>query len=160
MCLIDLVDQFVGIVGKHPCRSHKQRLPIGDRTLQSAAGSSTGIFYGTDCQIHRILGCAQQSFLHATLIAADLHDHVGHSLALVRMQLESIPETKPELEKNILVKDVSNKLKRIEHPTSTLNFQRRIKNNDSHKPSQKLDVAYLAQKEELIKTLNRSDVLW
>jgi signal transduction histidine kinase len=42
------------------------------------------------------------------VIAADLHDHVGHSLALARMQLESIPETKSELEKNILVKDVSN----------------------------------------------------
>jgi signal transduction histidine kinase len=40
-------------------------------------------------------------------IAADLHDHVGHSLALARMQLESIPEAKSELEKNILVKDVS-----------------------------------------------------
>jgi len=41
-------------------------------------------------------------------IAADLHDNVGHSLALVRMQLNSVPETNSELEKNILVKNVSN----------------------------------------------------
>jgi|GEM_PF-882184 len=41
-------------------------------------------------------------------IAADLHDHVGHSLALARMQLNSITKAKSELEKNILVKDVSN----------------------------------------------------
>ena len=41
-------------------------------------------------------------------IASDLHDHVGHSLALARMQLKGIREAKSELEKNILVKDVSN----------------------------------------------------
>jgi PAS domain S-box-containing protein len=41
-------------------------------------------------------------------IATDLHDHVGHSLALARIQLNSIPEAKSDLEKNILVKDVSN----------------------------------------------------
>jgi len=40
-------------------------------------------------------------------IAADLHDHVGHSLALARMQLNSIRQAKSELEKNILVNDVS-----------------------------------------------------
>ena len=41
-------------------------------------------------------------------VAVDLHDRIGHSLALARMQLKLILETKSELEKNILVKDVSN----------------------------------------------------
>jgi PAS domain S-box-containing protein len=53
-------------------------------------------------------------------IAADLHDHVGHSLALARMQLESIPETKSELGKNILVKDVSSILLKALQDTRNL----------------------------------------
>ena len=41
-------------------------------------------------------------------IAADLHDNVGHSLALARMQMEGIEKCESELERRALVKDISN----------------------------------------------------
>ncbi|MFC1821982.1 transporter substrate-binding domain-containing protein [Thermodesulfobacteriota bacterium] len=41
-------------------------------------------------------------------IAADLHDHVGHWLALARMQLNNIAETKSAIERNLLLDDISN----------------------------------------------------
>ena len=56
-------------------------------------------------------------------IAADLHDHVGHSLALARMQLDGIPEAKSALEQKILVKDVSNILLNALQDTRGLIFE-------------------------------------
>jgi signal transduction histidine kinase len=55
-------------------------------------------------------------------IAADLHDHVGHSLALARMQLNAILEAKSELERTILVKDISNLLLKALQDTRNLIF--------------------------------------
>jgi len=43
-------------------------------------------------------------------VAADLHDHVGHSLALARIQLDAVLEAPSDLRRNILIKDVSNLL--------------------------------------------------
>ncbi len=56
-------------------------------------------------------------------IAADLHDHIGHSLALARMQLKRILETQSELEKNLLVKDISNVLLKALQDTRSLIFE-------------------------------------
>ena len=56
-------------------------------------------------------------------IAADLHDHIGHSLALARMQLKGILETQSELEKNLLVKDISNVLLKALQDTRSLIFE-------------------------------------
>ena len=56
-------------------------------------------------------------------IAADLHDHVGHSLALARMQLSTIPEASSKLETNLLVKDVSNILLKALQDTRSLIFE-------------------------------------
>ena len=56
-------------------------------------------------------------------IAADLHDHVGHSLALARMQLKSIQESASELERNILIKDVSKILLQALQNTRNLIFE-------------------------------------
>ena len=57
------------------------------------------------------------------VIAADLHDHVGHSLALARMQLNTLLETKSEMERNILVKDISNILLKALQDTRSLIFE-------------------------------------
>ncbi|MGB5423048.1 MAG: PAS domain S-box protein, partial [Desulfobacterales bacterium] len=56
-------------------------------------------------------------------IAADLHDHVGHSLALARMQLNGILESDSDLERTILVKDVSNIMLRALQETRSLIFE-------------------------------------
>lgn len=40
-------------------------------------------------------------------LAADLHDHIGHSLVLSRMQLEGILEAESSVERKLLVKDIS-----------------------------------------------------
>ncbi len=53
-------------------------------------------------------------------IAADLHDHVGHSLALARMQLDGIVETTSNLERSILVKDISHILLKALQDTRNL----------------------------------------
>jgi signal transduction histidine kinase len=55
-------------------------------------------------------------------IAADLHDHLGHSLALARIQLESLKETTSALEKNILVNDISKILLKAMQETKCLIF--------------------------------------
>lgn len=56
-------------------------------------------------------------------IAADLHDHVGHSLALARMQLNAILESQSALERNILVKDISNIMLQALQETRSLIFE-------------------------------------
>ncbi|MBW1939156.1 MAG: transporter substrate-binding domain-containing protein, partial [Deltaproteobacteria bacterium] len=56
-------------------------------------------------------------------LAADLHDHVGHSLALARMQLNGILEAQSELERNMLVKDVSHILLKSFQDTRSLIFE-------------------------------------
>jgi signal transduction histidine kinase len=56
-------------------------------------------------------------------IAADLHDHIGHSLSLARMQLKEVLETQSELEKNLLVKDISNILLQTIRDTRGLIFE-------------------------------------
>jgi two-component system sensor histidine kinase UhpB len=56
-------------------------------------------------------------------IAADLHDHVGHSLALARMQLSAIPASTSALEINLLVKDISNILLKALQETRSLMFE-------------------------------------
>ena len=56
-------------------------------------------------------------------IAADLHDHVGHSLALARMQLNGILESDSDLERNILVKDISNIMLQALQDTRSLIFE-------------------------------------
>ncbi len=56
-------------------------------------------------------------------IAADLHDHVGHSLALARMQLNDILECGSELERKILVKDISTILLQALQETRSLIFE-------------------------------------
>ena len=56
-------------------------------------------------------------------IAADLHDHVGHSLALARMQLNGILESDSALERNILVKDISNIMLQALQETRSLIFE-------------------------------------
>jgi signal transduction histidine kinase len=55
-------------------------------------------------------------------IAADLHDHVGHSLALARMQLDGLQDCATELERNIIVKDVSNIMLQALQETRSLIF--------------------------------------
>ena len=55
-------------------------------------------------------------------IAADLHDHVGHSLALARMQLDGLQDSPTELERNILVKDISNIMLQALQETRSLIF--------------------------------------
>ena len=56
-------------------------------------------------------------------IAADLHDHVGHSLALARMQLNGILESDSHLERKILVKDISNIMLQALQETRSLIFE-------------------------------------
>ncbi len=56
-------------------------------------------------------------------IAADLHDHVGHSLALARMQLNGILESDSALESSILVKDLSNIMLQALQDTRSLIFE-------------------------------------
>ena len=56
-------------------------------------------------------------------IAADLHDHVGHSLALARMQLNGILESDSHLERKILVKDISNIMLLALQETRSLIFE-------------------------------------
>jgi PAS domain S-box-containing protein len=41
-------------------------------------------------------------------IAADLHDHIGHWLALARLQIKNMQTSKSALEKSVLIKDISN----------------------------------------------------
>jgi PAS domain S-box-containing protein len=55
-------------------------------------------------------------------IAADLHDHVGHSLALARMQLDGLQDSATELERNIIVKDISNIMLQALQETRSLIF--------------------------------------
>jgi len=56
-------------------------------------------------------------------ISADLHDNVGHSLALARMQLSGILESESALERKILVKDLSNILLKALQDTRSLIFK-------------------------------------
>jgi signal transduction histidine kinase len=56
-------------------------------------------------------------------IAADLHDHVGHSLALARVQLNGILEAKSPLEQKILTQDISNILLKALQETRSLIFE-------------------------------------
>ena len=56
-------------------------------------------------------------------LAADLHDHVGHSLALARMQLNGILEAQSELERTMLVKDISHILLKSLQDTRNLIFE-------------------------------------
>jgi len=56
-------------------------------------------------------------------IAADLHDHVGQSLALARMQLNGILAADSVLKRTILVKDVSNILLKTLQDTRHLIFE-------------------------------------
>jgi PAS domain S-box-containing protein len=56
-------------------------------------------------------------------IAADLHDHVGHSLALARMQLDGLQDSPTELERNIIVKDISNIMLQALQETRSLIFE-------------------------------------
>jgi PAS domain S-box-containing protein len=56
-------------------------------------------------------------------IAADLHDHVGHSLALARMQLKGILEATSDVEKNMLVNDISKLLLEASQDTRSLIFE-------------------------------------
>jgi signal transduction histidine kinase len=56
-------------------------------------------------------------------LAADLHDHVGHSLALARMQLNGILEAQSELERTMLVKDISHILLKSLQDTRSLIFE-------------------------------------
>ncbi|MEN8689387.1 MAG: transporter substrate-binding domain-containing protein [Desulfobacterales bacterium] len=55
-------------------------------------------------------------------IAADLHDHVGHSLALARMQLDGLQDSATGLERNIIVKDISNIMLQALQQTRSLIF--------------------------------------
>jgi len=56
-------------------------------------------------------------------LASDLHDHVGHSLALARMQLKGIFESKTETERDVLVKDISSTLLKAMQETRNLIFE-------------------------------------
>ena len=56
------------------------------------------------------------------VIAADLHDNVGHSLALARMQMNSILESESKLERTLLVKDISNIMLQALQETRSLMF--------------------------------------
>ena len=53
-------------------------------------------------------------------IAADLHDNVGQSLAIARMQLQEVERAESHLERNVLVKDVSNLLLQASRQTRNL----------------------------------------
>jgi PAS domain S-box-containing protein len=55
-------------------------------------------------------------------IAADLHDHVGHSLTLARMQLDGLQDSATKLERNIIVKDISNIMLQALQETRSLIF--------------------------------------
>ena len=56
-------------------------------------------------------------------IAADLHDHIGHSLALARMQLSAVLEAASQTERTLLVNDISNILLEAIHDTKNLIFE-------------------------------------
>jgi PAS domain S-box-containing protein len=56
-------------------------------------------------------------------IAADLHDHVGHSLALARMQLSEVLESNSDLERTVLVKDISHIMLQALQDTRSLIFE-------------------------------------
>lgn len=56
-------------------------------------------------------------------IAADLHDHVGHSLALARMQLDNILKSTSKIERSMLVNDVSNIMLQALQETRSLIFE-------------------------------------
>jgi signal transduction histidine kinase len=56
-------------------------------------------------------------------IAADLHDQIGHSLALARMQLNGILEAKSDVERKLLIKDISHILFEALQDTKSLIFQ-------------------------------------
>jgi PAS domain S-box-containing protein len=56
-------------------------------------------------------------------VATDLHDHVGHALALARMQLNAMLETTSDLQRSILVKDVSRLLLLALQDTRNLIFE-------------------------------------
>jgi PAS domain S-box-containing protein len=53
-------------------------------------------------------------------IASDLHDHIGHSLALARMELDGITDSTPTTEMIGLVKDVSGILLKASQDTRNL----------------------------------------
>ena len=76
---------------------------------------------------HRLKALASQLTIaeekERRTIAADLHDHVGHSLALARMQLNGILESDSDLERNILVKDISNIMLQALQDTRSLIFE-------------------------------------
>lgn len=55
-------------------------------------------------------------------IASDLHDHIGHSLALARIQLGKILESGSDTEKTVLVNDISNILLEALQETKNLIF--------------------------------------
>ncbi len=76
---------------------------------------------------HRLKALASQLTLaeerERRSLAADLHDHVGHSLALARMQLNGILDAQSEVERNMLVKDISHILLKSLQDTRSLIFE-------------------------------------
>jgi PAS domain S-box-containing protein len=56
-------------------------------------------------------------------IAADLHDHIGHSLALARMQLDAALKATSKTERTVLINDVSNILLDAIQGTKDLIFE-------------------------------------
>ncbi len=56
-------------------------------------------------------------------IAADLHDLIGHSLALARMQLEAVLSASSKIETTLLIKDISKILLKAIQNTKKLMFE-------------------------------------
>ena len=56
-------------------------------------------------------------------IAADLHDQLGHSLALARMQLDAVLKAASQTERTLLINDISNILLEAIHDTKNIIFE-------------------------------------
>jgi PAS domain S-box-containing protein len=56
-------------------------------------------------------------------IASELHDHIGHSLILARMQLKKIQESKSAIQRNLLINDLSKILLKTIQDTKSLTFK-------------------------------------
>jgi PAS domain S-box-containing protein len=56
-------------------------------------------------------------------IATDLHDHIGQSLALARMQLDGVLKTAPPVETSMLINDISNILLKTIQDSKDLIFE-------------------------------------
>ncbi|MCK4791595.1 MAG: sensor histidine kinase, partial [Desulfobacteraceae bacterium] len=56
-------------------------------------------------------------------IASDLHDHIGHSLALARMQLDAVLEAASQTERTVLINDISNIILKAIQDTKNLIFE-------------------------------------